>query len=141
MLGLRFPRKYPCRVSQVQIYCYCTGYGLLVYGNTNLGRCGAERKWRHITNLWVSFCGRWVRRRTSNGNGCMTTTRRTVKTEQKNSTRVLTMKQEHWGGKLKPTKMCSWVVTPHEYGISAFVPQMSFCMETSSEVAKHWLFS
>ena len=71
----------------------------------------------------------------------MTTTRRTVKTEQKNSTRVLTMKQEHWGGKLKPTKMCSWVVTPHEYGISAFVPQMSFCMETSSEVAKHWLFS
>lgn len=34
----------------------------------------------------------------------MTTTRRTVKTEQKNSTLVLTMKQEHWGGKLNPPK-------------------------------------
>ena len=62
----------------LEIYCYCTGYGLLVYTNTNLGRCGAERKWRHITNLWVSFCGRWVWGWTSNGNGCMTTTRRTV---------------------------------------------------------------
>ena len=45
------------------------------------------------------------------------------------------------GWQVKPTKMCSWAVTPHEYGISAFVPQMSFCMETSGEVAKCWLFS
>ena len=45
------------------------------------------------------------------------------------------------GWQVKPTKMCSWVVTPHQYGISAFVPQMSFCMETSGEVAKCWLFS
>ena len=127
-VGLWFPPKYPCRVSQVQIYCYCTGYGLLVYGNTNLGRCGAERKWRHITNLWVSFCGRWVRRRTSNGNGCMTTTRRTVKTEQKNSTRVLTMKQEHLG----------WQVETHQNVLlgSDTSSVWNFCV-CSSDVILH----
>ena len=34
-----------------------------------------------------------------------------------------------------------WVVTRHQYGISALVPQTSFCYETSGGVAKCCLFS
>ena len=34
-----------------------------------------------------------------------------------------------------------WVVTRHQYGISAVVCQMSFGRETSCSVAKCWLFS
>ena len=34
-----------------------------------------------------------------------------------------------------------WVVTLHQYGISALVSQMSFSGETSGSVAKCWLFS
>ena len=34
-----------------------------------------------------------------------------------------------------------WVVTRHQYGISAFVSQTSFRGETSGGVAKCWLFS
>jgi len=34
-----------------------------------------------------------------------------------------------------------WVATCHQYGISAVIPQTSFCWETSTDVAKCWLFS
>ena len=34
-----------------------------------------------------------------------------------------------------------WVVTPHQYGISALVSQMSFGGETSGSAAKCQLFS
>ena len=34
-----------------------------------------------------------------------------------------------------------WVVTRHQYGISALVPQTSFCWETSSGIANCRLFS
>ena len=34
-----------------------------------------------------------------------------------------------------------WVVTCHQYGISALVSQMSFGRETSGSIAKCWLFS
>ena len=34
-----------------------------------------------------------------------------------------------------------WVVTRHQYGISALVSRMSFGGETSGSVAKCWLFS
>ena len=34
-----------------------------------------------------------------------------------------------------------WVVTRHQYGISALVSQTSFGGETSGSVAKCWLFS
>ena len=34
-----------------------------------------------------------------------------------------------------------WVVTRHQYGISALVSQTSFCRETSGSVAKYRLFS
>ena len=34
-----------------------------------------------------------------------------------------------------------WIVTRHQYGISALVSQTSFGGETSSSVAKCWLFS
>ena len=43
----------------------------------------------------------------------------------------------HKGNLLQPI----WVVTHHQYGISAFISQMSFRGETSSGVAKCWLFS
>ena len=34
-----------------------------------------------------------------------------------------------------------WVVTRHQYGISALISQMSFGGETSGGIAKCWLFS
>ena len=34
-----------------------------------------------------------------------------------------------------------WVVTRHQYGVSALVSQTSFGGETSGSVAKCWLFS
>ena len=34
-----------------------------------------------------------------------------------------------------------WVVTLHQYGISAVVPQKSFSRETSDGITKNWLFS
>ena len=37
------------------------------------------------------------------------------------------------------TKM--WVVTRHQYGISALVTWMSFCEGSSGNLAKRWLFS
>ena len=42
----------------------------------------------------------------------------------------------HKGNLLPPI----WVVTRHQYGISALISQMSFRGETSSGVAKCWLF-
>jgi len=43
----------------------------------------------------------------------------------------------HKGNLLQPI----WVVTHHQYGISALIYQMSFHRETSSGVTKCWLFS
>ena len=34
-----------------------------------------------------------------------------------------------------------WVVTCHQYGISALISQMSFGADTSGSIAKCWLFS
>ena len=47
------------------------------------------------------------------------------------------------GNLLQPTRSTTqiWVVTRHQYGISALVPQTSFREETSGSVAKCRLFS
>ena len=34
-----------------------------------------------------------------------------------------------------------WVATCHQYGISAVIPQTTFCWETSGDVTECWLFS
>ena len=47
------------------------------------------------------------------------------------------------GNLIQPIKSTTqiWVVTRHQYGISALVSQKSFVEETSGSVAKCWLFS
>jgi len=37
-------------------------------------------------------------------------------------------------------KQIFWVVTPHQYGIFALVPQTSFHREASGGILKYWLF-
>ena len=47
------------------------------------------------------------------------------------------------GNLIQPIRSTSqiWVVTRHQYGISALVSRMSFGGETRGSVAKCWLFS
>ena len=49
----------------------------------------------------------------------------------------------HMGNLIQPIRSTTqiWVVTRHQYGISALVPQTSFRRETSGDVAKCRLFS